>query len=1080
MIQSTRILSLSLVVTACVVQSINAADKSPIDFNRQIRPILSDNCFQCHGPDGQARQAELRLDSKAGLFRKRDGKTPFVPHKPAQSEAYRRITSKDAGERMPPADSNLKLTPAEIALIKRWIAEGAKWKQHWSFLPVRRPNLPTITPPQSPPYEGGEVLKDWPRNGIDHFILDRLLKAKLTPSKAVSKETLIRRVTLDLTGLPPTIAEVDAFLADKSPKAYERVVDRLLKSPRYGERMALMWLDAARYADTDGYQNDGPRSMWRWRDWVIDAYNSNKRFDAFTIEQLAGDILANDKISRLTPDARLKLRVATGFNRNHRYNSEAGLVLEEFLLENAVDRVDTTGTVWMGLTLGCARCHDHKFDPVSQREYYSLIAYFNNIKESGRAVKFGNSEPWVVAPTKEQRVRLAELDRRIEMARKALDGANVDAALKDPRHFRKSLGSSVVVSRGMTHRFSFDETARKRKAESGKPRYVDGVEGKAVSLDGNSVLTLGRAGDIYAQRRSTVAFWLNPAIVRTGVVLSRQTRNTRRPGLAVEMHKGKLRFYIITRWLAGVAAVESTADIPKDRWTHITLTNDGSQSAVGMKVFINGRESKTRTLHNTNSNTGGTAKNALLRVGGGVHGANFIGKVDDLRFYNRTLWDDEIRLLAVKESIKTLLKMPAEKRGNSQRDKLRAWVHEHTGTPIMQKLATEYFNARMARRKYRDSLPTTMVMAERDKPKPTHVRLRGVYNKLGEKVTRGVPSVMTAMPAGYPANRLGFAKWLVNGKHPLTARVAVNRYWQKYFGTGLVKTAGDFGVQGERPSHPQLLDWLADEFVRTGWDVKGMQKLIVMSATYRQSSTTNAGRLHPRKAARLHPGGSDGARPVGFVVDPQNRLLWRFPRRRLAAHVIRDQALAVSGLLKERLGGPSVSPYQPAKLWAELSNMRYRQSKGDDLYRRSLYTIWKRTIPPPSMTTLDAADREVCWVRTKRTNTPLQALALLNEKIYVEAARKLGERMLREGGKTPIVFAFRTVTSRRPKPGELKLLRQAHQQYFARFRREPAAAKKLLQTGSSKVDASLDAPRLAAATVIANVLLNLDEVITQE
>jgi len=1045
-------------LAACVVNDPLGADE--IDFSRDILPILSDKCFKCHGPDENTREADLRLDTREGLFDERYGVASFVPGKPDQSEAIRRSAADDEDERMPPADAGLDLTMEEIKLLQTWVEQGAKWQQHWSLVPVTRPALPKVS----------DVA--WCRNGIDHFVLSRLDREGLKPATEASKETLIRRVTLDLTGLPPTPAEVDAFLADESPGAYERVVDRLLRSKRYGEHMALMWLDAARYADTDGYQNDGPRSMWRWRDWVIDAYNDNLPFDRFTIEQLAGDLL---------PNATLENKIATAFNRNHRYNSEAGLVLEEFLLENAVDRVDTTSTVWMGLTMGCARCHDHKYDPFSQTEYYRLIAYFDNVSESGRAVKFGNSEPWVVAPTEEQQKKLADLDRKVEEAAKAIEEATseIDAAIencnkstvavvesnptrergKQPTEDPSLTRRVTIVGRGLAHHFPLDGDDDRVKIEKGKPVFCEGVFGNAATVGGQGQFTLGTVGDVHCQKRSSIAFWLRPEDVSKGVILSRQTKNTRRPGLAVRLRDGHLQYYIITRWVAGVGAVETRPKLEPEAWVHVCLTNDGSQSARGMKIYLNGQPAATRTLHNTNSNTGGTPNNAVLRIGGGVHGSNFAGQVDELRIYNRTLFDDEIALLAAPETVTGILALESKQRSQPQRELLRAWMLENSRTPEFKRLGDAHFSARAARQKYWDSLPTTMVMEELNPPRPTTVRIRGVYHNHGEKVDPDVPAAFPGMPAEYPRNRLGFARWLVSGEHPLTARVALNRYWQKYFGVGLVKTSEDFGVQGERPNHPKLLDWLAAEFVESGWDVKAMQKLIVTSATYRQSWQAS------KQLVRR---------------DPENRLLARGPRMRLPAHTIRDQALFVSGLLVERLGGPSVSPYQPANLWKEMSNMTYRQSKGDDLYRRSLYTIWKRTIVPPSMAVLDAADRENCWVKPKRTNTPLQALTLLNETAFVEAARHLGQRMMFEGDDQPVRFAFRLVTARQPKPAELELLRSAREEYLSEFRSKPEEARKLIAIGASKPPQKTDPVELAANTVLANVLLNLDEVITKE
>lgn len=1012
----------------------------PVDFSRDIRPILSRNCFACHGPDKETREAELRLDSEAALFADRGGYAAVVPGDAEHSEVVYRIFAEEEAGQMPPPDSKLSLTDDEKRLVRRWIEEGAAWERHWAFAPVQRPAVPEVS------------QQGWCRNPLDSFILARLEAEGVTPAAEAGKETLIRRVTLDLIGLPPTPAEVDAFLADDSPEAYAKVVDRLLSSPSYGEHTTQMWLNAARYADTDGYQNDGPRDMWRWRDWVIEAYNQNTPFDRFTVEQLAGD---------LVPDATIEQRIATGFNRNHRYNSEAGLVVEEFLLENAVDRVDTTSTVWMGLTMGCARCHDHKYDPVSQREYYQLIAYFDNVSESGRAVKFGNSEPWIVAPTEEQQEQLQNLTERVDKAAAALGEAEESIAAAQAKWEAVDSDDDwmPLVSDGLAHRFELEGEHSDAEAESGTLEFGGGVIGRAPRLDGKTTLSLGKAGDVQCQERSSISFWLRPKDVRAGVILSRQTQDTRRSGFAVEIRDGHLQFFIITRWVAGVGAVESMEQLQPGEWVHVCLTNDGRQSARGMKIFINGALAETKSLYNTNSNTGGTSPNTLLRVGGGVHGARFRGTVDELRFYDRTLWPDEIALLATATEVREILRKAPAERTQAQVRKLRAYYLEHAAPPKWKRLQDQWFQSRTAWLKFCDQLPTTMVMDESDPPRPTHVRLRGEYNKLGERVQPNVPSLFPPMPNEAQQNRLGFARWLVSGDHPLTARVAVNRYWQRYFGTGLVRTSDDFGIQGELPSHPKLLDWLADEFVRADWDIKAMQRLIVNSATYRQSS---------RGRAEL------------AEMDPENRLLARGPRLRLSAQTLRDQALFASGLLVGKPGGPSVSPYQPAGLWETMSNMTYRQSKGADLYRRSLYTIWKRTLTPPSMSILDAPARENCTVRPQRTNTPLQALTLLNEMLFVEAARNLGQRMILEGGERPIEFAFRTLTARLPTDSQMHVLRQAREEYLAEFQRDPLEAKKLITVGESEPNPELDPVELAAITAVANVLFNLDEVINKE
>ena len=1011
-----------------------AADS--VDFAREIRPILSDTCFHCHGPDGAKRKSGLRLDLKSGAL----ASAIIVPGSPEKSKLIYRIFSSDPDERMPPPDSGRSLTPGQRNLLRQWIEEGAVWEEHWSFVAVKCPEVPDVS---------SSAIRE---NGIDSFIQQKLVSMGMSPSPQADRETLIRRVTLDLIGLPPTLEEIDAFLQDEAPGAYARVVDRLLTSSRYGEHMALDWLDAARYADTDGYQNDGPRSMWRWRDWVIEAYNRNLPFDQFTIEQLAGDLLPNPSLDQ---------RIATGFNRNHRYNSESGLVLDEFLLENAVDRVDTTATVWMGITMGCARCHDHKYDPFSQEEYYQLISFFNNIPESGRAIKFGNSEPWISAPTRAQQRELKAHRDKIEMGEKILQKAQsrIRAEMLAWENEEPNEMDHPIISHGLTEHFPLEAFSETVKKDKGQPVFGPGLRGQAVTLRGHDVLTLGKVGQFGCTKRFSLAVWIRPKNVDSGVILSRQAGNSTRPGMTLELRDGHLGFFIITRWIAGVGAVETLDRIPVGQWTHVALSHDGSQRTGGMRIYVDGRLSRTKLLYNTNSNVGGGGGNAPFRIGAGTVGTRFHGQVDDLMIFDRTLFEDEVLLLSTADSVAAILNKEAGCRSTREQDYLRAWFLKHAASPDLKKLESELLNARLGLVRFQDSLPTAMVMREASGVKPTHVRVRGVYHQLGDRVKRDVPEIFPRMEQGVPPNRLGFARWLVSGSHPLTARVAVNRYWQKYFGRGLVKTMEDFGVQGEAPSHPALLDWLASEFLCSGWDIKGMQKQIVMSATYRQSS-----RITPRQLEQ----------------DPENRWYGRGPRFRLSAHALRDQALALSGLLEERIGGPSVSPYQPDKLWVDMSNMKYKPSKGADLFRRSLYTLWKRTVAPPSMAVMDAADREVCSIKRHRTNTPLQALTLLNEKAFFEAARNLGERILKQGGSQPVVFGFRTVTGRYPRAEEERVLRHAYAGYLESLERHPDQAKEMIRVGESKVAEELDPVEYAAATVLANLLLNLDEVLTKQ
>jgi hypothetical protein len=817
----------------------DAPAKAPIDFDRQILPILSNNCFACHGPDEKKRKKKLRLDVREAAIKQ----GVLVPGKAGESEIIDRVASDDSEQRMPPPRTGKRLTQKQIDLLRRWIDEGARWSKHWAFVKPRRPAPPRVKDPA------------WGRNPIDAFIAARLEKEGLRPSPEADRTTLLRRVTLDLTGLPPTLAEIDAFLADASPDAYEKVVDRLLASPRYGERMAVDWLDAARFADTHGYHIDSGRDMTRWREWVIGAFNANMPFDRFTIEQLAGDLL---------PSATLAQKIASGFHRNHMINFEGGAIPEEYHTAYIVDRVNTTATVWLGLTLACAQCHDHKFDPFTQKEYYQLFAFFHNVPENGLDGSKGNAAPFLKTPTAGQLATLTRLSAEI------------------------------------------------KKVEGRLARPLPEVD-------------------------ATQAFWEKTA--------------------APDKLPPRIR---------GILAVAA----PK---------RTGRQKA-------------------------------------------------ELRDFYRTSVLPEFKAL-----------------------------HDRLGK---------------LRRAYADldrKIPTTMVMQEMDRPRDTYLLVRGQYDKKGMKVRAGVPASLSPLPKNAKPNRLGLAQWLVDPKHPLTARVIVNRYWQTYFGTGLVKTAEDFGVQGERPSHPELLDWLATEFIASGWDVKHIGRLIVTSATYRQSSV---------------------ARRELLGRDPENRLLARMSRLRLPAEFIRDQALAVSGLFWGKIGGASVSPYQPAGLWEELAYradgknwtaQTYVQSKGKDLYRRTMYTFWKRTSPPPTLTTFDAPDRETCTVRRSRTNTPLQALVLMNDPTYVEASRKLAERIMAEAASTAdrIAVAFRLVTARRPRTAEVAVLQRVFKGQLGVYRKDRQKALKLLGVGESKRDAKLDVAELAAWTTVASVLLNLDETVTR-
>ncbi|MBI2824501.1 MAG: DUF1553 domain-containing protein [Planctomycetia bacterium] len=1054
-----------LVWSAAAGEPAPAAEQQParaaakLDFNRDVRPILSEKCFFCHGPDERARKGDLRLDVAAEATKDRGGYAAIVPGRAADSALVSRIASADEDERMPPPASGRTLADREIAVLKQWIDEGAEYLPHWSLMAPRRAE------PQPVKREA------WARNPIDRFVLARLEREGLPPSAEADRETLLRRVTLDLTGLPPSIAEIDAFVLDNRPDAYERVVDRLLASPRYGERMAVPWLDAARYADTHGYQDDGVRHMWRWRDWVIDAFNRNVPFDQFTIEQLAGDLL---------PDATLDQKIATGFNRNHRGNSEGGIIPEEYLVEYVVDRVDTTATVWLGLTVGCARCHDHKFDPFTSREFYQLYAFFNNIPEQGRALKQGNSPPTIKAPTADEQRLMAETERALAAAEAEL--VNLEPRLAAAQAaWEQSLDRGTDIdwsyTDGLVVHFTLDGTPASaiavkdedkkgegKKAESkfadGEAAYTDGVAGQAAQFDGRRYIEAGNVADYGERDKFSYGAWVFAKPGQGGPVLSRMDDEKMYEGYDLLLTDGRVQVYMGNRFLDDSIRVETADPIAPDRWHHLMVAYDGSQAAAGVRIYVDGEPAPVEIRNDTSNNPFRTKE--PMRIGSRGVGDRFTGSIDDVRFYDHDLTPDEVAAVASVDAINRIAAIPVAERSTAQLAKLRTYYLKHHAPDAAREAIDRVKNLRHKRRQLDEAAPTVMVMRELEPPKETFVLVRGEYDKPGERVERGVPASLPPLAADAPRDRLGFARWLVDPANPLSARVAVNRYWQLYFGTGLVKTTEDFGSQGQPPSHPELLDWLATEFIRIGWDTKAMQKLIVTSATYRQSSSVDA---HLAAA------------------DPENRLLARGPRFRLPAGTIRDAALAASGLLVEKIGGPSVKPYQPPGLWEELTAISYKQDEGEGLYRRSMYTFWKRTIAPPNMMQFDSSSRETCVVRSGRTNTPLQALTLLNDVTYVEAARGLAQRMLVEGGATPrerITLAFRLVTGRRPQGDELAVLTRGLEKHLARYAAEPDAAKRLIAFGESKPNETLNPAEVAAYTTVAGVILNLDEAITKE
>lgn len=1069
-----------------------SSTEKPVDFDRDIRPILSDNCFACHGPEEEGRQGNLRLDTKEGVFSDRSGYQIIVPGKSAESRLYQRISATQ--RRMPPASSGRTLTPKQIELIREWIDQGAKWESHWSFDPPKRPPLPEV--------------KDstWPKNPIDNFTLARLDAEGLKPAPEADKATLLRRVSFDLTGLPPSPGEVDSFLADHSPDAYEKRVDELLKSAHYGERMAMQWLDLARYSDTHGYHIDSLREMWPWRDWVINAYNHNMPFNEFTIEQLAGDLL---------PNATVEQRIASGFNRNNMINFEGGAIPEEYHVEYVVDRASTTATTWLGLTMGCARCHDHKYDPIKQKDFYRFFAFFNTVPERGLDGYEGNADPVLQLPTPEQKRKVDELKQQIAEVLNAMPEKDM-LALRNEWQKTRLASLPEPPDEGLATHYAFNSdlsdvlAKHDGKLVRGEILYEDGPTGKAAEFSGEAEVNLGQAGDVDLHEPFALAVWADVYGLKRSVVFQKRDASEHWAGYEVGFddvvytgrHQRNLRVVarFAAHWPDKAIEVRTKDRVLMNGSHHLLLNYDGSGKAAGLKIYVDGKPSETETVKDTLSGTFRTP--ATLEIGNKTTGGLFQGQLDDLRIYTRTLTDTEAENLAVHFPARVLLTeiagAPATEIATLQPDKppeeadigeppkaeskekkqerlekqhqarLTEYFLKHDAPEKYSQLFSRLAQLRKDREKLEKSITTTMVMAEMSKPRDTFTLGRGQYDNKGDKVTPGVPSFLPPMSRDMPPNRLGLAKWILDPSNPLTARVAVNQYWQQYFGTGIVKTAEDFGSQGEPPSHPELLDWLASEFVRTGWDIKAIQRLIVTSATYRQSSMAGHELIER---------------------DPENRLLARGPRFRLPAEMIRDNALAISGLLNGKIGGPSVYPYQPKGLWEEMafgegySGQSYAPSSGADLYRRGMYTVWKRTVPPPSLTLFDAPDREKCTARRAVTNTPLQALALLNDPTYVEASRALAERTLRNGGESDgarMDFAFKLATARTPDLQERAVLLDSLKAFRASYSQDRANAGKLLAVGDTKADSRLAPRELAAWTTVASMILNLDETVTKQ
>ncbi|WP_339736397.1 DUF1553 domain-containing protein [uncultured Gimesia sp.] len=1056
--------ALFLTLFCCSLNQVPAQNSDKVS-PAKIRSILSQNCFQCHGPDIKKRAADLRFDTKEGAFADLDGHKAIVPGNVKQSELITRITTTDADLKMPPEESGKELTAEETALLKRWIQEGAVWQDHWSF----------VTPKKTPAAPVKQA--DWAQTPIDQFILSRLEKEGLKPSPEADRRTLIRRVTFDLTGLPPKPTDVAAFVNDKSPQAYEKVIDRLLESPQYGEHMARYWLDIARYGDTHGLHLDNYREMWPYRDWVIKAFNTNLHYDQFVIEQLAGDLL---------PNATMDQQIATGFNRCHVTTNEGGSIAEEVYVRNVIDRVETTGQAFMGLTLGCAVCHDHKFDPFTKTEFYQMFAFFNNLDGPAMDGNIKDSPPSLRVPNAAQskqlkayQDQLVALDQQGNNRIKANEPA-FQSWLQWKQQIQKT-GSdpnlSTPLPGGLLASFNLDEkegtsgvdqTNPKNKATvKGKPAWTAGKFGNGFQFTAANYLDLGKTGQFNKATPFSFAIWVKTNGKTSGPIVSSLNPNSRERGYDLQITNRSLSVRLIDRWPGYAVQVQTkNNEINPNQWHHVCVTYDGSAKAQGVAVYVDGKSSELTISSDSFKNTT-PLNSATLLLGHSSTKAHLTnGFVDEFRIFDHELSETEVNQVFFDKQINPVLQLAAEKRTPQQTDLLRQYYLNQFDSEYRKVLAQKV-QVKAQEEKLTQSLPTTLVFRERKAIKDAFDLKRGQYDQKGEKVARKTPAQFPKMAAEWPVNRLGLAKWLVAPNHPLTARVAVNRYWQQLFGIGIVETSEDFGNQGATPVHPELLDWLAVDFQEHHWDIKRFMKQILLSATYRQSSNVT---------------------PALYMKDPKNRLLARGPRFRLDAETLRDQALAVSGLLVPTVGGPSVKPPQPDGLWHAVgysgsNTVRFKKDAGPDkVFRRGLYTFWKRTSPPPEMSTFDAPSREACTMRRERTNTPLQALLLLNDPQYLEAARALGQRMMKEGGKSPeerIQFAYTLATAKPMAEADMKLTLNTFQDMLKHYQSDPKAATELIAVGESKPDATLNPQELAAWTMVANLILNLDEVLSK-
>jgi len=1048
-----------------------AFDKLPkeIDFNQHVKPILSDKCYLCHGPDKAKISAGLQLHIPDLAYKESENhprKYAIDPGNPGNSILVDRILSDDPEMVMPEPESHLFLTDYEKAMLVRWIEEGAEYKDHWAFLPPSKQEPPKVK------------LADKVGNPIDNFVLAKLEVEGLQPSESADKETLLRRLSFDLTGLPPTLDEIDTYSKDDSPNAYEKQVDRLLASTHFAEQMTLDWMDLSRYADTHGYTVDRYRDVSPYRDWVIKSFDENMPYDEFIRWQLAGDMMENPSKEQI---------LATTFGRLHPQNGEGGIIDEEFRSEYVSDRTNIVGEGLLGLTVACAKCHDHKFDPISQKNYYELYSFFNNVNESGQiSYDFSMPAPNLMLPTDEQEKFLQYVDNLIDekeqLIAKTAKTENEKAADWIISEGYKKISPDGIPN-NLVAKFNFQNGSINNAinpSQKGKmdrmfapkqiPKIVKGFSREGLELDGDAWLHLGGVGKFHSYQPFTIALRIFiPEDLENGVIFHKgigaKLYNFRGYHLAIKDNKLEL---VLAHLHPANAIIKSTLkDVPKEQWVQLTFTYDGSSRANGAKLFLNGKELTTSTTSDNlykdivfrNDTHGVSApEDPGLQIGARWRGKGIGGAVvDDILVFDKELTPMEVGQIGNSKQVQTLLAKTPNELDSKDKQVLSNYFLANKSISF-QKSLYELEKVRKSQVDSAEHVQEIMVMKEMEKPRETFLLERGLYDQYGEQVYPNTPEKIFAFPDGLEKNRLGLAKWVTSEENPLTARVAVNRYWKNLFGTGIVRTVEDFGNQGELPSHPALLDWLAIQFVESGWDVKALHKLMVMSNTYRQSSLATEELMNRDKA---------------------NRLLARGPSGRLTGEMLRNNALVASGLLNRKVGGKSVKPYQPAGLW-KINGAAYEEDEGEKLYRKSMYTIWKRSVPHPTIATFDAPERSFCAVRRQETNTPLQALVLMNDPTYVEASRVLGYEMLQYSDpKAGIADTFKKLTGRSIQDKELNLLADLQLEEYEKFKSKKFKTEGWLNTGEFRISNDNDEALVAANAVVASTIINSDAVITK-